>query len=126
MPSVRKDVEQSELSETFYYYKYKLVSLPYKIICHFLTNLKMCIYYNPAILLLSICHQKMCYVLWNNKEYIGVSAGVQWVKNLTAEAQVTVEAWIHRPLAQHSGLKNPVLSQLQIRFNPWLWNFHKP
>ena len=37
---------------------------------------------------------------------------VQWVKNLTAAAQVTVEAQV-RSLAWCSGLANPVLLQLQ-------------
>ena len=47
---------------------------------------------------------------------------VQGVKNLTAVAWVTVEAWV-QPLAQHSGLKNPVLMQLWHRLNP-AQNFH--
>ena len=47
---------------------------------------------------------------------------VQGVKNLTAVAWVTVQAWV-QPLAQHSGLKNPVLMQLWHRLNP-AQNFH--
>ena len=38
---------------------------------------------------------------------------VQWVKNLTAVAQVTTEAWV-QSLAQHSGLKDLELSELRI------------
>ena len=48
---------------------------------------------------------------------------VQWIKNLTAGAWVTVEAWV-RSSAQCSGVKNPVLLQLQLGFNPWPSNFH--
>ena len=55
----------------------------------------------------------------------GVPAMVQWVKNLTAEAQV-------RPLAQHRKLKDLVLpqlwyrSQLRLGYIPWPRNFHMP
>ena len=43
----------------------------------------------------------------------------QWVKNLTAVAQVTAEARV-RSLAGHSVLKDPGLPQLwQLRFSPW-------
>ena len=38
---------------------------------------------------------------------------VQWVNNLTAAAQVALEAQIPS-LAQHSGLKDPVLPQLWL------------
>ena len=48
---------------------------------------------------------------------------VHWVKNPTAEAQVTEEAQVPSP-AQHSGLKDPALLQLRLRFNPWPGNFH--
>ena len=47
----------------------------------------------------------------------------QWVKEMTAVAQVTGEVPV-RSLAQDGGLKHPVLpqmwlrSQLQLRFNP--------
>ena len=56
---------------------------------------------------------------------------VQWVKNLTAAAQVIAEAWV-QSLAQCSGLKDLTLLQLQRRsqlwlgFNPWPGNFHTP
>ena len=49
----------------------------------------------------------------------------QWVKNPTAVAQVTAEAWV-RSLAQCSELKDPVLPQLQLGFFPWPGNFHMP
>ena len=55
----------------------------------------------------------------------------QWVRNLTAEAQVTVELWV-QSLAWCSGLKDPALprlwyrSQLWLRFSPWHGNFHMP
>ena len=55
----------------------------------------------------------------------------QWVKNLTAEAQVTAESWVQSP-AQHSGLKYPALLQLQcrsqlwLRFSLWPGNVHMP
>ena len=54
---------------------------------------------------------------------------VQWDKNLTAAARVTVEVWV-QPLVWHSGLKDPVLAQLQCRlklwlgFSPWPENVH--
>ena len=54
---------------------------------------------------------------------------VQWVKNLTAVAWVALEARV-QSLAQHSGLKDLVLLQLQcrlqlrLRFSPWPGNFH--
>ena len=40
---------------------------------------------------------------------------VQWVKNLTAVAQVAVERVQVRSLAEHSGLKDLVLLQLWCR-----------
>ena len=52
-----------------------------------------------------------------------------WVKNPTAVAQVAAELWVRSP-AQHSGLKDLALlqlqhrSQLQLRFNSWPRNFH--
>ena len=52
----------------------------------------------------------------------------QWVKP-TSVAQVATEAQDQSP-AQRSGLKDLALpqlwcrSQLQLRFNPWPWNFH--
>ena len=53
------------------------------------------------------------------KNVIGVLTGAQWVKNPTAVAQVTVEEQV-QSLAQHSGLKDLVLLQLQCRSQPWL------
>ena len=53
----------------------------------------------------------------------------QWLKNLTAAAQVPAE--VQGP-AQCSGLKDPVWpqlqyrSQLQLGFSPWPGNFHMP
>ena len=47
----------------------------------------------------------------------------QWVKNLTAVAQVAVEAQVLSP-AQHGGLKDPVLPQPQLKFSPWSRTFH--
>ena len=44
----------------------------------------------------------------------------QWVKNLTTPAQVSAEAGV-QSLAQGSGLKDLILPQVWIRFNPWLW-----
>ena len=55
----------------------------------------------------------------------GVPAVAQWIKNLTAAAQVAVETRV-QSLAQHSGLKYPAMLQLQLRLNPWPRNFHKP
>ena len=54
-----------------------------------------------------------------------VPTAVQWVKNLTAVAQITVEGQV-QSLAQHSGLKDPVLLQLWLGFSPWPGNFHMP
>ena len=59
------------------------------------------------------------------KENPGVPTVVQWIKNLTAVAQVAVEAWV-QSLAWHSGLKEPALQQLWLGFKPWLRNFHMP
>ena len=52
----------------------------------------------------------------------------QWVKNPTAAALVTAEAWV-QSLAHCRGLKDPVLShglQLKLGFNPWPRDFHMP
>ena len=55
----------------------------------------------------------------------------QWFKNPTAVAQVSTEAQV-QSLARNSGLKGPVLLQLQhrsqqqLRFSPWHGNFHMP
>ena len=55
----------------------------------------------------------------------------QWVKNSTAAAQVTAEAWVQSP-AEQGGLKDSVWPQLQCRsqlqlvFSPWPGNFHRP
>ena len=46
----------------------------------------------------------------------------QWVKNLTVVAQVTAELLVPS-VVWHSGLKDLVLPQLQLRFNPWSGNF---
>ena len=55
---------------------------------------------------------------------------VQWVKDLTAAAQVTTEAWVPPP-AWPIGLKDLALPQLLLhrlqlwlRFNPWPRNIH--
>ena len=45
---------------------------------------------------------------------------VRWFKNMTAAAQVTAEVWVSS-LAWHSGLKDPALLQLWLRFNSWPW-----
>ena len=42
------------------------------------------------------------------KDACGVPTMAQWVKNLTAAAQVTAEVWVCS-LAQSSGLKDPAL-----------------
>ena len=53
----------------------------------------------------------------------------QWVKDPTTAAQVTKKAWVQSP-AWHSRLKDLALpqlwcgSQLWLRFNPRLRNFH--
>ena len=66
-----------------------------------------------------------------NSGYLGVLAVVQWAKNLTAVARVTVEVQV-QSLAQCSGFKDSVLpqlwckSQLQLRFNPRPGNIHMP
>ena len=46
---------------------------------------------------------------------------VQWVKNLTVAAQVAREMQVPYPAQQ---VKDQVLLQLQLRFNPWPRNFH--
>jgi len=47
----------------------------------------------------------------------------QCIKNLTAAAQVAIEAKVES-MAQYSGLKDLVLPQLWLGFNPWARNFH--
>uniref|UniRef100_A0A8D1M4A6 Epidermal growth factor-like protein 7 n=1 Tax=Sus scrofa TaxID=9823 RepID=A0A8D1M4A6_PIG len=57
---------------------------------------------------------------------LGVPTVAQWVKNLTAPAGVTGEAWVRSP-AWHSGLNHSALqcrSHLQLRCSPWQGNFH--
>ena len=55
----------------------------------------------------------------------------QWVKDLTAAAQVAAEVWVQFP-AWHSGLKGPALPQLwhslqlKLGLNPWPKNVHMP
>ena len=59
----------------------------------------------------------------------GVPALAQWIKNPTAEAWTTAEAWV-QSLTLCSGLKDSVLLQLwcslqlQLEFNPQPRNFH--
>ena len=48
---------------------------------------------------------------------------VQWVKSMTAAAQVAVEVWV-QSLAWCTGLKDLVLPQLPPGFSPCLENFH--
>ena len=58
------------------------------------------------------------------KKVQGVSAVVQWVKNLTTVAWVSAKVPLPS-LALHSGLKDPVLLQphcrlqLELGFSPW-------
>ena len=49
---------------------------------------------------------------WNKESKGGVPAVAQWVKNLTAVAQVAMKVWV-RSLAGHSGLKDLALPKLQ-------------
>ena len=49
----------------------------------------------------------------------GVSIVARWVKNMTAAIWVAVEVWVQSP-APYNGLKDPVLLQLWLRFNPRL------
>ena len=61
-------------------------------------------------------------------KYWSSRCGMQWVKNPTAVAWVTTKVQIPSP-ARCSGLKDPVLPQLQLRLNPWTTgpgNFHMP
>ena len=48
---------------------------------------------------------------------------VQWLNNPTTVARVMAKTRI-RSLAKHSGLKDPALPHLQLRFSPWPKNFH--
>ena len=48
-----------------------------------------------------------------------VPAMVQWVQNPAAVAWIPVEGQVQSS-AQCSGLKDPVLPQLQLGFSPWL------
>ena len=48
---------------------------------------------------------------------MGVSAVVQWVKNTTALALFSAEAWTGF-LAHHSGLKDPALLTAKV----WIWS----
>ena len=56
---------------------------------------------------------------------MGVLIVAQWVKNPTAAAQVTAEMQVPSQ-AQCNWLKDPILSQLRLRFSPWLGNFYMP
>lgn len=49
----------------------------------------------------------------------------QWGKNLTAVAQVPVDVQVRSP-PRSSGLRDPVLLQLQLRVGPWPGNFQVP
>ena len=57
------------------------------------------------------------------KEKRGSRRG-RWVKDPTAVAQGAAEVQVRSP-AQHSGLKDPGLPQLQLGFSLWPRNFHK-
>ena len=67
---------------------------------------------------------KNLYLIWHKQQPRFRSAEVevlpvaQWVKNLTEASQVTGEAQVGSP-AWRSGLKDPALPRLQLRFNPW-------
>ena len=50
---------------------------------------------------------------------------VQWVKNLTAVAQVAMEA-LAQPLVQCSGLKDLALQLLWLGFSPWSTYYAMP
>ena len=56
------------------------------------------------------------------KKILGVPTVARWVKNPTAVALVTAEAWVQSP-ALCSELKNPLLRQLQLTFSPWPGHF---
>ena len=85
-------------------------------------------YFTPKKVFL-YCHYDSSFLITFKRLNLGVPALAQWVKNPTAVARVTVEARV-RSLAQHIGLKDPVLKQLQcksklqLRFNPWPRNVH--
>ena len=71
-----------------------------------------------------LLHNKWLHNLVASKYvFLGVPVVVQWVKNLTAAAQVTAEVQVDPP-AWHSGLKDPALWQLWLGFNPRLGSFH--
>ena len=63
--------------------------------------------------------------LWCHKKnkYWGVPTVGQWVKNPTAMAWVTVEAWLQCPV-QSSWLKD--LTMPKLWFSPWSGNCHMP
>ena len=52
---------------------------------------------------------------------LGIPTVAQWIKHLTAAAQVAAEVRV-QSLVWHSGLKDMAL----FRFNPWPGNFHSP
>ena len=58
------------------------------------------------------------------KSVKGVPTVTQWIKNLTAAAQVAVE--VVSSQTQQGGLKDLALLQLWLRFSPWPGNFHMP
>ena len=49
----------------------------------------------------------------------------EWAEHLTAGILVAAEVWVRSP-AWHSGLEDPGLPKLWLRFNPWPGNFHMP
>ena len=74
------------------------------------------------------CWEQLCIYLDLGLGSFG-SGMAHWVKNPTAVAWVTAEAWVQSP-AQGRGLKDQVLlqlwhrSQMWLKFIPWLGNFH--
>ena len=69
--------------------------------------------------LVQIMHAPLCL----KNATFGIPTVVRWVKNLTAVVQVAAEAWVPTP-AWYSGLKDPSLLQLQLKFNPWPRELH--
>ena len=72
-------------------------------------------------------HLKKCEIYSQpedcTKKTLGVPTVSQWVKNLTVVAWVTAEVWVWS-LGWRSGVKDPVLPQLWLVFNPWPGNIH--
>ena len=85
-----------------------------------------CTALHMRLLQMLICEIRVFKLIYmKTKVSWGVPTMVQWVTNPTAVARVTAEAQVRSP-AWHSGLEDPALPQLRLRFSPQPRNFYMP